>query len=115
VSSDLSDLRLAVENQDINWERKLLRSGANPNEDYPKGFALLHHAIDIEVASWQGRLRLPMTCEMVELLLESGARWVEQDIHGRNALDYAVWRGNEAAAAAIERFACVTWGEDTDE
>jgi ankyrin repeat protein len=115
VSSDLSDLRLAVENQDLNWARELLRAGADPNENYPKGFTLLHHAIDIEVASWQGRHRFPMTGEMVELLLESGAGWVEPDIDGRNALDYAVWRGDKAAAAVIERFASVKGGDDTDE
>lgn len=115
MSSDLSDLRLAVENQDISRARELLRAGADPNENYPKGFTLLHHAIDIEVASCQGRLRYPMTGKMVELLLESGARWTEQDINGRNALDYAAWRGDKAAATVINRFACLKGADDTDE
>jgi ankyrin repeat protein len=115
MTSDLSDLRLAIENQDIGWARELLGAGADPNEPYANGFSLLHHAIDIEVASCQGQLRLPMTGEMVELLLHSGAKWAEQDVNGRNALDYAVFRGDRNAAAVIDRFSRVDRGQDADE
>jgi ankyrin repeat protein len=99
----MSDLRSAVENHDFEWAATLLHNGANPNESNARGFTLLHHAIDIEVCGWQGRLHIPMTGEMVDLLLKAGANPLERDEAGRNALEYAQWRGHSVAARILDK------------
>jgi ankyrin repeat protein len=104
MTLEMSDLRIAVENCDLEWAATLLCDGANPNESNDKGFTLLHHAIDIEVCSWKGHLRTPMTGEMVKLLLEAGANPLGRDEDGRNALEFAKWYGDTVAAAILDEF-----------
>ena len=104
MSLDMSDLRSAVENYDLEWAAALLRDGANPNESNDEGFTLLHHAIDIEVCGWEGRLHIPMTGEMINLLLRAGANPFERDKAGRNALEFAQLLGHSVAATILDEF-----------
>jgi uncharacterized protein len=114
----MSELSEAVGDVDIDLVRRLLASGANPNEMDPfDGWTLLHYAVDREADAYaqdgvSDRPGHPPSAILVKLLLEAGADPNLADKQGRTALDIAARMDYHPAAAAILRQFGARSGED---
>ncbi|WP_330288559.1 ankyrin repeat domain-containing protein [Streptomyces sp. NBC_00576] len=97
-----TDVRSAVEHEDLPRLRQLLTSGADVNEIY-RGFPLLHHAIDTEA---DGALQSsePLHVDTTAFLLARGADPKLKNKFGQDARGFADARGHWLAVELIDGF-----------
>jgi ankyrin repeat protein len=96
-----SVLHCAVEDRSLEIVRLLVEHGTDVNARGEDGFAVLHHAVDVEGDSAQQSQTTP-TADMTALLLKLGADPRLKTSSGKSALDIAVQYEHTAAITLLK-------------